>query len=96
MLQRGNAVCDAPASRDAGASLYEFPRRPWELVNRVGSISADVIFNSDSSCVANRLVMSAPNQHPAGSVLQIFLQVLIIVARLHRALGFPDNASAHL
>ena len=27
---RGNAVCDAPASRDAGPSCYEFPRRAWE------------------------------------------------------------------
>jgi hypothetical protein len=26
-LQRGNAVCDAPASRNAGALLDEFPRR---------------------------------------------------------------------
>jgi len=27
---RGNSVCDAPASRDAGASFYGFPRRAWE------------------------------------------------------------------
>ena len=26
------AVCDAPASRDAGAFEYEFPRKAWELL----------------------------------------------------------------
>jgi len=30
-LQRGNAACDAPASRNAGAFSNEFPRRAWEL-----------------------------------------------------------------
>jgi len=29
-LQRGNAEEDAPASRNAGAFKYAFPRRPWE------------------------------------------------------------------
>ena len=35
MLPRGNAACDAPASRNAGAFPDELPRRPWEPCNRV-------------------------------------------------------------
>ena len=30
-VPRGNAVCDVPTSRDAGASKDEFPHRAWEL-----------------------------------------------------------------
>ncbi len=46
MLQRGNAVSDAPASRDAGASRNGFPRWSMGIRKRKFQIGINRVLNA--------------------------------------------------
>ena len=56
---RGNTLCDAPASRDAGASLYAFPRTAWERGGIIKSfLCAPLCLLRSSLCYSSKAIQA--------------------------------------
>jgi hypothetical protein len=83
MFQRGNAVCHAPASRDAGASSHEFPQSPWELERK--------LIPSNFSLFTE--IISINNSKAALKKWDRF-KVAVIVLKCTRELFFTSNNHA--